>query len=120
MSRLEASLRQYFEPERRAWRGDMALSSVFWGYGVGTSAVLAVLHATALDQGQLLFQQILVLASAAYTAWIVVAIWRSAANAAPFWGSLARWLTVAWALNSGLVLFFLQIDLMLRFMEAAR
>lgn len=120
MSRLEASLRRYFDAERRAWLGEMPLARVFWGYGVAASAVLALLHATALDQGQLAFQQILILVSAGYTVWIVVAIWRSAVNADPYWGSLARWLTVAWALNSAFVLFFLQFDLMLRYMGAWR
>lgn len=104
-----------FAPEVRAWRGQMSLAVVFWGYGVATSLVLAILHATALAAGQLAFQQALILLSAAYTVWIVVMIWRSAAQAGSLWGTMAQWLTVAWALNSTLVLFFLQIELMLRY-----
>lgn len=105
----------FFAPELRAWRGRMALPVVFWGYGVATSMALAILHATALDGGQLAFQQALILISAAYTVWILVAIWRCAPNSSPFWGMLARWLTVAWGLNTALVLFFLQIELVLRY-----
>jgi hypothetical protein len=108
-------LASFLAPELRAWRGQMALPVVFWGYGVAASLVFAILHATALDAGQLALQQSLILISAAYTVWILVAIWRCAPNADPFWGTLAKWLTVAWGLNAALVLFFLQIELVLRY-----
>jgi hypothetical protein len=108
-------LTTFFAPELRAWQGQTALPVVFWGYGVITSAVLAILQATAIESGQLAFQQVLILASAAYTVWILVAIWRCAVNASPFWGTLARLLTVAWGLNTGFVLLFLQLDLLLGF-----
>lgn len=104
-----------FAAELRAWQGRMALPVVFWGYGVATSLALAILHATALDAGQLTFQQLLILTSVAYTIWILVAIWRCALRASLFWGTLARWLTVAWGLNTALVLFFLQLELVLRY-----
>lgn len=115
VSRIADSLGRLIVPERRAWRGEVPLGRVFWLHGVAVSLVIAVLHATALDLGELAFQQALILLSAAYTVWIVVAIWRSAAHAAPFWGNLARWLTVALAFNSALVLLFLQIELGLRY-----
>ena len=99
------------EPERMAWRGERDLATVFWGYGVLASSALVVLHATALMLGQLAFQQVLIVASGLYTVWILVAIWRCAARAHPYWGTLARWLTVAWALNAGFVFAFLQIEL---------
>jgi hypothetical protein len=105
----------FFAPELRVWQGRMSLTTVFWGYGVAMSMTLAILHATALDEGQLALQQALILISAAYTVWILVAIWRCAPNASPFWGTLARWLTVAWGLNTTLVLFFLQLELVLRY-----
>lgn len=110
-------LARFFDPELRAWRGEMLLTGVFWGYGVFASCVLAVLHATALELRQLLFQQALIFLSALYTLWILVAIWRCAANAAPFWGTVARWLTVAWGLNTALVLIFLQFDLLVRYAQ---
>lgn len=105
----------FLDPELRAWRGQMSLRVVFWGHGVAMSAALAILQATAIDAGQLVFQQVLILISAAYTVWILVAIWRCAPNARPFWGTVARWLTITWGLNAAFVLFFLQIELMLRF-----
>ncbi len=106
-----------FEPELRAWRGRISLAVVFWGYGVAPSIVLAILHATALDAGQLVLQQILILVSMLYTVWILVAICRSARNASPFWGTVAQWLTVTWGLNTALVLFFLQFELLLRYVQ---
>lgn len=105
----------FFAPELRAWRGRMSLPRVFWGYGVATSLTLAILHSTALDLGQMALQQALIFISAAYTIWILVAIWRCAPSAGQFWGVLARWLTVAWGLNTAFVLFFLQIELMLKY-----
>ncbi|WP_099827494.1 hypothetical protein [Oceaniglobus indicus] len=107
----------FFAPEQRVWRGRASLAVVFWGYGVGVSLVLATLQATAIFTGELLFQQFLIAVSALYTVWIVIAIWRCARNADPFWGTLARCLTVTWALNAGLVLFFLQIELVLRYVR---
>ncbi|MDX5350010.1 MAG: hypothetical protein LPJ95_04790 [Paracoccaceae bacterium] len=111
-------LSAFFAPELRAWHGRMALPVVFWGYGVTMSLALAILHGTALEAGQLAFQQVLILIAAAYTIWILVAIWRCAPNSSPFWGTLARWLTVAWGLNTTLVLFFLQLELLLRYARA--
>lgn len=95
----------------------MPLAVVFWGYGVFAGGVLAVLYAVALHAGQLLLQQALILASALYTCWLLVALWRCAGNAAPFWGTIARWLTVAWGLNTVLVLAFLQIDLLVQYVQ---
>lgn len=108
-------LLRFFEPEIRAWRGQVAMAVVFWGYGVLFSCLLAVMHVMAYDPEQLFIQQVLILFSAVYTVWILVAIWRSAAHADPFWGSLAQWLTVAWGLNTAFVLIFLQFDLLMRF-----
>lgn len=106
-------LSRFFAAERRAWRGEMELWRVFWGYGVLASLVLIALFATAMNLGEKLLQQALILTFAAYTVWILVAIWRCAPNALPYWGNLARRLTLAWALNAGLVLTFLEIDLVL-------
>lgn len=113
-ARILSVLARFFAPELRAWRGQAALQLVFWGYGVATSLAIAAIHAGAMYLDRLLLQQALIVVSGAYTAFILVAIWRCAENAAPFWGTLARWLTVAWALNAAFVLFFLQIELALR------
>ena len=112
--RIRHSATRFFEPEAAAWRGETNLATVFWGYGVFGSSALIALHATALMLRQVVLQEAMILASALYTVWIVVAIWRCSARAHPYWATLARWLTVAWALNSGLVLAFLQVELIVR------
>lgn len=112
--RIGSLLLRLFEPEIAAWRGKADLAGVFWGYGVVASSALIVLHATALTPRQVALQQGLIVASALYTAWVLVAIWRCSPRAHPCWGALARWLTVAWALNTGFVLVFLQLELLFR------
>jgi hypothetical protein len=109
-------LQAFFEPERRAWRGDAPLWKVFWGYGVLTSSGLALLYLIALEQQHILMQQALLILLAAYTLWILVAIWRCAAHSPPGWATLAQALTVAWAANTILVLTFLQTDLLAAYM----
>lgn len=112
--RIESLLIRFFEPEILAWRGEANLITVFWGYGVVASSALIVLHAAALMLRQIALQQVLIAASVLYTVWVLVAIWRCSTRAHPYWGTLARWLTVAWALNTGLILTFLQLDLLSR------
>lgn len=102
-------------PERRAWRGEMPLAAVFWGYGVAASGELIILHALALYLQHQPLQQALIILSTLYTAWVLMAIWRCSAAATLFWGTMARWLTIAWGLNVAFVLFFLQLDLLVRY-----
>lgn len=104
---------RFFAPEIRAFRGQGDLATVFWGYGVLVSIGLGLLLGGAMVSGDLLLEQALVLLAAAYTGWIVTAIWRNSENADLPLATLARWLTVAWALNSGFVLLFVQMDLLL-------
>lgn len=109
---LERSLLgQMLAPELRAWRGEAALGPLFWGKGVGVSMLLIAFHASLMWRGSALVQQLSLIAIAAYTVWILVAVWRCAGQADPNWGTLARWLTVAWGANAALVLLFLEIDL---------
>lgn len=108
----------FFAFELRAWRGDERLGTVFWIYGVIVSHLLTGLHIAAFDRGQWGLLQTLILISAAYIAWILIAIWRCAENADPFWGTLARWLTIAWGLNSVFLLLFLQLDLLTRQLQS--
>jgi len=105
-----------FAAELDAWHGRQPLWRVFWGYGVLTSCVLAVLYALAMQQKLVVMQQVLLILLAGYTAWILVAIWRCADNSSNVWGLLARGLTVAWAGNAILLLAFLQADLLGTFM----
>ncbi len=110
-------IERHLVPELKAWRGEMSLAGVFWVYGIFVSAELAMLHVIALYLDQLWVQQAAILAFALYTPWILVAIWRCAGNAAPFWATMVRWLNVAWALNTAFILLFLQFDLLLRYAQ---
>jgi hypothetical protein len=111
----ELFIERHLVPELRAWRGEMSLAAVFWIYGVFVSAELAMLHVIALYLDQIWVQQAVILAFALYTPGILVAIWRCADNASPFWATMVRWLTVAWSLNTAFILLFLQVDLLMRF-----
>jgi hypothetical protein len=113
-SRIIKFAADFFAPEIRAWRGEKPLWIVFWIYGVATSTVIAVFYAVTLYDGRNVLRQILLLCFAAYTAWILVSVWRCAANAQrQLWGILARFLTVAWVGNAIMVLTFLQLDLLM-------
>lgn len=105
LSRLLAS-------ELRAWRGDAPLGPVFWIQGVVFSCWLIAVNALALQSEHFGLLQVLILIDVCYTIWILVAIWRCSSNATPFWGDLARWLTIAWGLNTFFVLLFVQIELL--------
>ena len=73
------------------------------------SAILLYLVSTGNTQTAW-FQVVLVLL-AAYTVWIVVAVWRCAFNVRDErLGHIARALTVAWAINAALVLGFLELE----------
>ena len=88
--------------------GDKSLWSVFWIYGVLVSQVCfgAILYFyNTLETpavGMLLAGFVL------YTAWIMRSVWVNASNVkTEIYGQLARYLTVAWALNAVLVSLFL-------------
>ena len=74
--------------------------------GSGKTTLLRLLNGLQMFGGLLVFLL-------AYTAWIVVAVWRAAPNAKdPRYGVLARALTVAWAINTVLLVFFLGLPLL--------
>lgn len=104
----------FFAPEIRAWRGQMTLWKVYWGYGVAVSWLLALALGAALLARATLLTQALLVALAAYTVWILVAVWRCAGHTRQPWSFLARLSTIAWAGNATLVLGFLQIELLAR------
>jgi len=112
-----AFVARFLEPEIRAWRGKEPLWKVFWGYGVIVSGVIAVFYALAIYTDQVALQQILLLVSAGYSAWILISVWRCADNMLErYWGLFARLLTVAWAGNVVMVLTFLQFDLIAKYL----
>ena len=99
--------------ELRALRGEAPLARVFWVQGVAASFWLIALSMVVMNQGNRTLVQALILVDLAYTAWILVAIWRCSRNAEPWWATLARWLTVAWGLNTLFILFFVEVELVL-------
>lgn len=107
-------LAAFFAPELRAWRGEMRLWKVYWGYGVLMSLALSLLFLEAMRENRPLLQQGALLALALYTVWILVSVWRCATHAAPRWRVLARASTIAWACNAALVLSFLEVELIAR------
>lgn len=109
---------RFFRPELDVWRGRRSLATVFWSYGVLVSIGLIVLHAAALQRQHPIEEQILIAASAVYTIWILAAIWRTTARNESYWAKLARGLTVAWAMNSVMVLAFLELDLAARLLRS--
>jgi hypothetical protein len=103
----------FFAAEVRAWRGEEPLWKVFWVYGVATSVSVVALYVVAFYDGHMALRQVLLPCFAAYTAWILVSVWRCAGNTEEkLWSTLARFLTVAWAGNTILVLTFLQLNLL--------
>ena len=103
----------FFAAEVRAWRGEEPLWKVFWVYGVATSVTIVALYVVAFYDGRIALRQVLLPCFAAYTAWILVSVWRCASNTnEKLWSTLARFLTVAWAGNTILVLTFLQLNLL--------
>ena len=108
----------FFAAEIRAWHGEQPLWKVFWIYGVATSATIVVLYVTAFYDGRMALRQVILPCFAAYTAWILVSVWRCASNPEEkIWDMLARFLTVAWAANTILVLTFLQLNLLIKYLQ---
>lgn len=90
------------------------LWKVFWLQGVIPSNLLwaAVLWMMARGLSPRGVGALLLLVLA-YTAWIVPSVWSAAPNTPnPRYSVLARALTVAWAINTVLLVFFLEVQLL--------
>lgn len=110
--------RTFLGPEVRSWRGEQPLWMVFWGYGVLASVSLTMLYAFSLYLGRIGLQQALLFCIGGYTFWLLVSLWRCSKPAMnSIWGVLARRLVVAWAINTILILTFLQIDLVGKYFD---
>ena len=108
----------FFAAEIRAWRGEEPLWKVFWVYGVATSVTIVTLYIVAFYDGRMALRQVLLPCFAAYTAWILVSVWRCASNTnEKLWSTRARFLTVAWAGNTILILIFLQLNLLIKYLQ---
>ena len=89
-------------------RGHTKLWVVFWLYGVLASHVLFLSILYLYRQVNTPLLGMMLLGFLIYTAWIMHTIWVDALNVRnELWGYLARWLTVAWALNAVMVTLFL-------------
>ena len=91
------------------WQGKGPLWKIYWLYGVLFSfAVAAVIAAAGLQHWVASPRLVaLLIGLVIYTVWIEISVWRCADNIAgnplgvksAIWATLARWLTVAWAVN---------------------
>ena len=92
--------------------GRSRLWSVFWLQGVIPSNVLWALALWAFAGQRVTLCLALFALLLVYTGWIIPAVWRAAPTArTPNLGVAARGLTVAWGLNTVLVVFFLTLQL---------
>lgn len=94
-------------------RGRGALWKVFWLYGViPSNLLLAIILVMLRNAASTAALDTLLAVLAIYTVWIVTAVWQCADNVSNAgYGILARWLTVAWAINTLLFVLFLGLDL---------
>ncbi|WP_333842656.1 hypothetical protein [Pelomicrobium sp.] len=100
----------------RYWKGEGSLARVFWLYGVIPSTLAIALVAWAAATGRIGERSLAgaIAALFVYTAWILVSVWRCAARRGEddLYGIMARWLTVAWAINAILVGGFVLVRLL--------
>ncbi|KZC15949.1 hypothetical protein RHOFW510R12_00300 [Rhodanobacter sp. FW510-R12] len=91
--------------------GRTPLWKVFWLYGVIPSCVLwGVIAWLMVGDGVRGIVRGLLVVLLAYTAWIVAMVWHAAPNTTDArYGVLARALTVTWAINTVLMVFFLAL-----------
>ena len=89
-------------------RGRTPLWVVFWLYGVIASHLFFGAIIYSYREASTPVVGLLLAGFLVYTAWIMHTIWVNALNVRnEFWGYLARWMTVAWALNAVMVSLFL-------------
>jgi hypothetical protein len=96
------------------WAERAPLWRVFWLYGVIPSNLLwlAVLGMMSAGLHANLVRSLLVFLLV-FTAWIVRAVWLAAPNAADRrYSAISRALTVAWGINTVLLVFFLELQLL--------
>ena len=89
-------------------RGRTKLWVVFWLYGVLSSHLIFGAIVYRYRELSTPLVALILAGFLVYTAWIMHTIWINALNVRnEMWGYLARWLTVAWALNAVMVSLFL-------------
>ncbi|WP_289042310.1 hypothetical protein [uncultured Aliiroseovarius sp.] len=110
-------LTRFFAAEIQMWQGNAPLKRVFWCHGVILSNVLLSIYGATIYLGWPLAEQFLLVILALYMLWILVAIWRCAAGTETVWGLFARMLTIAWAVNTTMILLFRELDLIMLFLD---
>lgn len=90
------------------------LWKVFWLYGVIPSNLLWLAVAWLMEHHQSPGTTLsLLVFLLGYTAWIVAAVWKAAPNAKDArYGVIAQALTVVWAINTVLMVFFLGLQML--------
>ncbi|HET8668817.1 MAG TPA: hypothetical protein VFM10_12610 [Terriglobales bacterium] len=109
---------RFFDAELKTWRGEQPLWLTFWIYGAAVSGLLALLYGVAVYAATPMLQQMLLIVLSAYTAWVLISLWRCTEGAKDLSGVMARFLIVPWAANVTLVLAFMQIGFLLQVLGA--
>lgn len=92
-------------------RGHTPLWMVFWLYGVAASHLYFAMILYLYPRVESPAMALLLVGFVAYTAFITRAVWINAGNTGrELYGEIARFLTVAWALNAVLVCGFLFLN----------
>ncbi len=104
---------RFFDAELKTWRGEQPLWLTFWIYGAAVSGFLAFLYGVAVYAATPALQQMLLIVLSAYTAWVLISLWRCTEGTKRLSGVMARFLIVPWAANVMLVLAFMEIGFLL-------
>jgi len=87
-------------------RGNGPLWRVYWLYGVIGSWILFGIFMTALNRLGISWGLVALtgIVMFPYSVWILASVWQCARNVRnDLWGNLARFTTLVWALNLGIV-----------------
>lgn len=95
-----------------SWLINKPLRDVFWLYGVIPSQLLWAITLFVYFNGATLATDVLMFGLVlAYTAWIIAQIWLNTDTPQQaIYGTIARYLTAAWAVNSVLLVMFLLLQ----------
>ena len=91
-------------------KGDGPLWKVFWLWGVVGSWILFAIFLFAVQSLGITWPLVIItgIVMLPYSVWILASVWQCAPNVRnDFWANLARFLTLVWALNLGVVAGFL-------------
>lgn len=115
-SRIMIFANDFLAAEFRAWRGEEPRWKVFWVYGVVTSVVIGTLYVVTFydDRNRAAADSLTLLRRLNSLDPLLGMAIRKQHTKEKLWGTVARFLTVAWAGNVILVLTFLQLGLLIK------